>query len=239
MKGVPAEIDSLMWRLAEEGGPAARAEFESRHVRYAPELARRVAMVNELRQAGRTASPRPTFTPRPVRRVPPPAWAIGAVVGLVAIAVGAVAFVAASRPSGASTAPVVVQTPREPDATEVVTPPQERSLPRPEPMPIEPPQRVVEKPKDAPYETPRDVRIDSTDLAMAIELVAAGGGLKVTVAPGLENRKVSFEYTGLNTIDALQAMGEEFGFSVLEEGEGAVLVVPARPTKDPTRRVGP
>ena len=234
MREIPPELDSLMWRLAEEGGPTARAEFEARHVRYGPELSRRVAMVAELRQAGRTVSPRPTFTPRPIRQTP--FWTMAAAIGLAVVAVGAVAFVVSSEGPKREKPLVKEELPKQ--TTPVVVPPSQRPLPTPEPMATTPSIRNPKPERVAPYNVARDVRISDTSLTAAIDLVAAGGGLKVTVAPGFEERRVSLDYRGLDTVATLRAMGEEYGFSVIEEEEGNVLVVPVRQTDEPTRSIG-
>jgi len=245
VKGVPPEIDALMWQLAENGGPVAQAEFEARHTRYAPELSRRIHMVAELREAGKTVVPRPTFTPRPARVAPTPRWAVGAVAGLAVLAVGAVAYVAASGNERRQASPVPA--PRSVPAVDVgtVTVPQPEVVVK-EPAPVEPPLSTVEPRTAEPkaekrpkYLDPRDTHIAETSLVAAIKLVAAGGGLEATLAPGFVDRTVSVDYGGLNTIDTLKAMGEEHGFSVLEEGEGQVLLIPVRENPDPSRRVGP
>lgn len=241
MKNVPPELDALMWRLAEEGGDAARAEFEARHARYGPELDRRIRMVEELRKAGRTVAHRPAFTPRPVRVAPAPRWTMGAAIGLATLAVGAVAYVVASSGESvvqkASPVPSMRVDPvvpsREPAVVQSKPPESKVDVPAPVVQQEPAPERTP------PYLKPRDVKIEDTGLTTAINLVAASGGLRVTVAPGFENRKVTFEYPGLNTVDALKAMGEEFGFSVLDEEPGHVLVVPAREPESTARRAGP
>ncbi len=228
MKGIPPEIDALLWQLAEEGGSAARAEFETRHARYGPELARRIRMVAELKEAGRLVAHRPAFTPRPPRTVPMPRWAVGGALGLGVLAIGAVAYVVASSGERLAAPPVPPSVATQP----VSQPPRVVYQKDPdEPKPTIKPQEPKDEPKPTvtpKYLVARDVRIADTSLTSAIELVAAGGGLEVTVAPGFKDKKVSLDYRGLNTIDTLKAMGEENGFTVLEEQEGHVLVVPAR-----------
>lgn len=241
MKGVPPEIDALLWRLAEDGSATARAEFELRHARYGPELTRRIQMVAELRQAGRTMARRPAFTPRPTRTMPPPRWAVGSALGLGVLAIGAVAYVIASPSERASPTPSVKpQTVVGPPKTVLPSPPIDSTAIEPKETPPQTEVATEEpKPNQTPkYRMPRDTHISDTALTSAIQLVAAGGGLDVTVAPGFEDRKVSFDYTGLDTVDTLKAMGNEYGFTVLEEQEGHFLVVPAR-EQPSLRRNGP
>lgn len=236
MKGIPPEIDALLWQLAEEGGPLAREEFERRHARYGPELARRVLMVTELRQAGKVVAHRPKFTPRPARVTSVPRWASIGAGGLAIVAIGTIAYVVAApaeRP--AAIAPVPIRVPRIETAPAKVPPTVVKQTPQdPVETPVEEPPSMV-----ASYLRPREVQMADTSLTTAISLVAAGGGLKVTVAPGFEDRKVTFDYrgSGLNTIQVLRTMGEQFGFSVLDEEEGSVLVIPAREALS-DRRVG-
>lgn len=242
MKGIPPEIDALMWRLAEEGGPVAQAEFEARHARYGPELTRRIRMVAELRQAGKTVPVhRPTFTPRPVRVAPTPRWAVFGSVALAVVAVGAISYVAASAGEKPK-APVVQQNPPTPEPSNPAPVNETPKLPIEPKTPVVVDNTPVETPDEKPtpdYLKPRDVKIADTNLTAAIMLVGQGAGLQVTVAPGFEDRKVSLDYRGLNAIDTLHAMGEQYGFSVLQEEEGHILVVPARPDQPPARRAGP
>ena len=240
MREIPPEIDTLLWRLAEEDNPIARDEFETRHARYGPELSRRIKMVEELRAAGKSVIHRPAFSPRPIRASPPPRWAVGGATVLAVLAVGTVAYLVASgttrtlsparsAPTPTPT-PVVVRTPEHAPQikVETVRPPENLSIPQEVPTPRPEPD----------YLTPRDVRVADTALTAAIQLVAAGGGLKVTVAPGFEDRRVTLDYRGLNTLDTLKAMGEEYGFTVLDEEEGHVLVVPVRENANRVPRIG-
>ena len=239
MKGVPPEIDTLLWRLAEDGSPVAREEFETRHARYGPELSRRIKMVEELRAAGKTAARRPAFTPRPLRASPPSVWTIGSAMALTVFAVGAIAYVVASggeRPQKVgierppSVPPRVAQIPERPVSNT------RKEVPSPESPPIA--QNTPPSGPQPDYLTPRDVRIAGTNLATAIQLVAQGGGLRVTVAPGFEDRRVTLDYRGLNTVETLKAMGEEYGFSVLDEEEGHILVIPVRQNGQSAPRIG-
>jgi hypothetical protein len=242
MKGIPPEIDALMWQLAENDNPVAQAEFESRHARFGPELTRRIRMVGELRQAGKTVVHRPTFTPRPARVAPASRWAIGAAAGLAFIAFAAVVFVATTsgqKPSEPRPTVTHQKTdPSVPKNDEVIVP--EKNLPK---QPVvrggDPPQEEPKPENVSDYSKPRDIRIEDTQLTAAITLVAQGSGLEVTLAPGFQDRRVSLDYRGLSAIEILTAMGEQYGFTVFQESEGHLLVVPARADDDSSRRIGP
>lgn len=233
MKEVPLEIDDLMWRLAEEANPVAREEFEARHTRYGPELSRRIRMVDELRRAGKAVSRRPAFTPRPARAAVPRA-AVGATLALAVLAVGAVAYVVASGGEKAVEAKPIPSPPRIIVAPPAI-PPVVQKTPVTTPEPKKP---KIEEPEKAPVAArPVDLQIKDTDLAGAIRLVAQAGGLDVTLAPGFPERRVTFDYGSLTPLDTLKTMGENYGFSVIEEEAGQYLVVPARETAS-NRRVG-
>ncbi len=227
MKGVPPEIDDLMWRLAEENSPVAQAEFESRHARYGPELTRRIRMVAQLREAGKPVTHRPAFTPRPSRVAPVSGGAIFAAVSLAVLAAGAVAYVVAS---GGEPPRVAVEPSIRPQPATVAAPPLKDATPpaneEPKPLPI--PEEAIKPEPQPTYEKPHDVRIEDTALTTAIDLVAKGGGLQVTIAPGFADRKVTLDYRGLTPVDTLKAMGQEYSFTVVEEEEGKVLVIPVR-----------
>jgi hypothetical protein len=242
MKGIPPEIDALMWQLAENGNPVAQAEFEARHTRYGPELTRRIRMVGELRQAGKAVTARPTFTPRPARVVPPSRWAVGAAVGLAVVAVAAVTFVATTsgeKPSVSAPKPQVVhQEPTTPSQAQkpnpVTSPPKDLVTSNEDRQPEEP------NPENASdYLKPRDIHLEDASLTAAITLVAEKSGLEVTLAPGFKDRRVSLDYRGQNAIEILREMGEQYGFTIFQESEGHLLAVPARSDETSLRRVGP
>ena len=242
MKGIPPEIDALMWQLAENGNPVAQAEFEARHTRFGPELTRRIRMVGELRQAGKAVTPRPTFTPRPARVVPPSQWAVGAAIGLAVVAVAAVTFVATT--SGAKPS---VPTPKPQVVHEGPVAPSPTSKPSPETSPPKDPvtsneDRQPDDPKPekaSDFMKPRDIRLEDTSLTAAITLVAQGSGLEVTLAPGFQDRRVSLDYRGQSAIEILREMGEQYGFTIFQESEGHLLAVPARSDETSSRHIGP
>lgn len=243
---IPPEIDALMWQLAESDNPVAREEFERRHLVYGPELARRIRMVAELREAGKSGTPRPRFVPRTPKTAPASKWLVAATAGIAAIAVIAIAAVVLEGPSAA---PRVTEHPRK------ISPTVDRSNPAPTPnpgsSPVVPPVDqgpTPEQPdpnssppevKTPDYRKPRDVRLADVPLPDAITLVAANTGLKVEVAPGFETTHVTIDYHDLSPIDTLKAMGEKYGFTVFEQEEGHVLVLPVRANEAPDRRLGP
>ena len=92
MNRVPNEVDELMWGVAESADPEAIAQFGARYPDCRIELARRIAMVESLKSAGKRAAAGmtpPSFEPRTPQVVPlrPGMW-LAAAVALVGLAYG-------------------------------------------------------------------------------------------------------------------------------------------------------
>ncbi|CAN5374245.1 hypothetical protein BH11ARM2_BH11ARM2_20150 [soil metagenome] len=72
------------------------------------------------------------------------------------------------------------------------------------------------------------------NLTTALKAIAGGGGLAIVIGPGLPDPKIDVKYDGLNTIQILQKMGEDYAFTPFDQGNGAVIIVPARDESEKT-----
>lgn len=226
MKHIPADIDELMWAVAEDGGARAIEDFESRFPDLRYELGRRSAMVRQLRGARGEASEGsgiPRFQVRPAKPSPWRARTLGA----IAVAVlGALAYGSYRMTAGwlqrPTTAPIVregpsVQPQSNPNAM----------VDRPEPR------RTVEQdptqsaPLPDKYARRISIRVDREPLVDVLQRIAIQANLRLQIGPGLENPTIQMEYVDSNALAILEDMGRQLGFTPFYEGGGNVLIVPA------------
>ena len=86
MTPLPPEMDDKMWRLAEEGKEADRAEFVFTHPQYCDELARRISLLTRFKDSKSTPAPKGKFVPSAVVKPMAPAvpsWLFALELGIV------------------------------------------------------------------------------------------------------------------------------------------------------------
>lgn len=229
MKGVPRDIDEMMWVIADRPTDEALNDFEVRFPEFRGELGRRLAMVRSLR-AGNPNAPIPVA---PKFRAPAapsvrPIWPYAA----AAVALAALGF-AATRSAFTSAPekpkPVVVS---QGDAQ---LPPGSQSPDSIRPVPVDngtnpnpevPSQKL---PKPVPTYKTLNVNLKGAPLGVALEAIAAQAGIQLEVGPGLESIVVDVQYSGLTAPQMFENLGAEHGFTALEQEFGKFLIVPARP----------
>lgn len=227
----PKMVDELMWKVAESGDPAAQEEFERRYPDHAAELARRIAMVDSLRGARPKAVP-PRFvrTPQPAGPGwPKSAWAVSG-----ALAAGlAVAATFVFRPPA----------PRVPEPPPAKATPVATGGPVPasaglggEPVPKNgaaqnPPVQAPPAPP-SPFERLVQLDADRIRLSDAVRQIASQAQLVIEVAPGFEDQEIEAHYAGVTAKQALDDLGQNFGFTVIVQQGNQGLLVPAL---DPNR----
>ena len=235
---VPADIDTLMWTVAEEGNVRARDEFDARYPEHRLELVRRIEMVKGLKQ-GRpdhveaAAVPRFRPAPKPTVNKRMVVWTSGLVLASVALA----SYTVVSLLSTPSATPKHVSHPVVPEVKFVTPsatePTMANSLPHAnEPPPESPAPKPVETPA---YLKPQDVTIERAPLQTVLKLLAAQGGLKIDFDPGMPNPDVAIHYQGKTVIEMLEDLGRQYAFTPFDQGNGSVIVVPVR-EGDPTAR---
>ena len=235
MNKIPTEVDQLMWAVAENPLPQALDEFAVRHPQFKLELLKRVEMVKGVRHeigTGSTARDIPKFKPQPVYASSPPRGIYVAVaLGLFAIGFAVLAMVFASHPSPIKAPPpVAIEKPFSSPSVVYNTPPVQ-----PIPPAESPPNASV--PETAPPQVeledqPRNLKVENENLLDAIRLVATGTKYKLEIGPGFVNQKVNLAFRGKNTIEMLQAMAKEFAFTVSDEGDDHLLLIPVPDAQD-------
>lgn len=233
MRRIPHEIERLMWLVAEDGDPRAVADFEARFPDYRLELAKHIAMISELRGAKRQVRPPdhiPKFVPRHQVTRPVYGRATFAMAALVLAAVGLASYSVsvALLGRGGEPAPVrelpVVQTttPKEPQVTRT-----DSLVPVPTPNDNQVPQSRP-TPDPDPLDKPITVQVEQASLSDALQMIASSAGVRLEVAPGLEDELVALNYQGMSAASIFADLGRRYDFTAFPQERGVVLIVPAR-----------
>lgn len=238
MKGIPPEIDQLIWKLAEEGNQNAQDEFIRRYPTYRQELLHRRETLSGLKTsrpktAATPTRPIPRFTPK---EVPPPRASRGTVATVSVLALAALAL--ASYTVTTMLAPPPAHTVEEPPTSmpssslplpkathSEATPPShpaERSTP-PDNLPSDAVPPVDDTPK---WAKPQNLVIKRAGLVSVLQLLGASSGLKVIVAPGMPNPTIAVEYHDTTPIEMLRDLGRRYSFTPFDQGDGSVVVYP-------------
>ncbi len=242
---IPKEIDDLIWKLTEDGTPAAFDQFRARYPEYAKTLGNRLQMVDRLKGSRPMAEKVqvPKFRPTAVQSVSRPFWSPLAV-GMVGVAVAAVittAFLYLPR----SSAPKQVINRETPSVAQGFAPNGEetpkqtgsdQTIPE-QHKPTVPPsiQDSGNGSDDRPaYLAPQTLAIRNAKLSLVVEAVAQQGKFSVSIGPGLADPVISVDYRGVNSIEILQDLGRQYAFTPFDQGDGTVIIVPARdPNAEP------
>lgn len=235
MKGVPNDLDQLMWSIAESGDVAAADDFERRFPEWKVELESRIAMVRGLKHAKPASRPVTPEIPRFVPK-PKPAQApqrMGWVVALSATAVLAFStfiYVYLKPPE-----PVPIQTTEPTAKTQSTTDDWTTDELPSEPQAANPsasgagsqPQPQTPPPVTMPWEHRHDLAIEGAPLVDVLSLIGDVTKLKVEIAPNMPNPTVTVTYTQRTGMEMLNELGRQYGFTALDQGKGSVLIVPA------------
>ena len=250
MKGLPPELDRLMWAVAEDGGEQPIHEFVGRYPQYRGELMHRVNMVaglrTQVRQPVRDEGQIPRFTPRESVQSPNPrivslALALG-VAALAAASYTALSFV--KVPPHTEPPKLVAVAPAAP----IQTPAPVFTNPSPTPPPPEAnPKSIAETTGPAYLRPQARIAIKDESLLIVLQSIAAESGMKIEVGPGFTDQRVSVDYHDTTPLDALQDMAKQYAFTVFDEGNGKFLVLPVADSvaasspadTRPTKRIGP
>jgi len=254
MKGIPPELDAVIWAVAEDANPAAADEFIKRYPIYREELLKRKEALAGLKTSkpGHRLNVQavPAFQHRPVRRVPPSPSQLGIVAALVlsAVAVASYTLTLFSSPRPVrvpAPAPKVVLTPLDQVAPKVVYDNGTRSNPPvappsdPTPPPVE---RTVEK-KTPKYLLPQTLVAKQAPLHDLLKMLAGQASVEIVLAPGLPNPTIDVDYQDQNAVEILKDMGLRYHFTAYDQGDGSIVIYPAVDSRQaggtpPERRLG-
>lgn len=234
MKRIPADIDQLMWTIAEGGDLTAADDFEKRFPEFRGELASRLVMVRGLRQSKPPEAIErqiPRFVPRTPEVVTSrrPVWTVALLGGLATVAFASY-LVVINLPK-----PTAKQNPTSsgPLRGPVVAPNDDQQGAGDEPgemAPVEnggtpdtPPKPTVEM----PWDKPQSLAIEGAPLQDVLKLIATTCHLQIELAPGMPNPTVDVAYQGRTGMEMLEDLGRLYKFTALYQGNGQVLIVPA------------
>lgn len=227
----PVEFDDLMWRLIDSEDSQAMADFRNRYPAHAAELDKRIKAVEALK-AARPEAVAPLW--QPTRSAPrAPSRALALALGFAScLALGAAFFARMQAQDSSQKATSAAERP-----STLKVPLRERSaIPQPRQPTLETTPQIAEPPPAASEPPPRaekgmrgivEVRRDGARLTSVIQEVAQKAGIRAIFAPGFEDITVAVAYGPTPAIDVLKDLGDNFGFTVLEQGPEEVLVIPA------------
>jgi hypothetical protein len=253
---IPADVEQLMWLIAESGDSNAAQEFERRFPEFRFDLMRRMSTVKSLKSGKPSESiPVPVFRPGVAAKSTPRWFWMGA----FALGLGAMAFgsyystqhlLPPKKMEKIVTAPAVTPTAtpeskgppgsmKMEDVQKVGTQPSfgnhgpgtagDADVNSSQLGPGDVPALTAEDLKDVQkYNKPQDVKVEDADLYSVIRLIASNGGFSVDILPGLENPTISVTYSAKGGVDMLVGLGQKYGFTPIKDGEGKWLIVPAK-----------
>lgn len=240
MNRISPEMDRLMWALAEADNSTAIDEFGERYPEHRAEMTKRLRVVSGIKGAKLGAKPRtdvPKFLP-PVKPAAPNPRLQWVAAGLAVLAIISVGLAVIMRPAANGRKPIE----QLPLARTGSNPPQQVVSSAPEVIranqlplsdnPKGPPITSKEAPdrstvdRENPANRPKDVQLSKVSLREAIALITDGSGLKVELAPGFPEPEISVEYTAKSTHEILEDLAAQYGFSILDEGDSQLLLVP-------------
>lgn len=229
-------LDELMWLIADEGDASTVESFGRRHPELRSELLHRVSMVRAMKGT-RPAPATPAFAMREVVEspAPPNPWLVrlGFAAGLAGVAFASFWITRQVSPPPQ----VVIQQPAQvTQAAPQEAPPIVQPNPAPEPV-IPAPQPSPANPPSQLWMRPVTIQSENTTLFAILNELQANLGLIVTIAPGLENSTVAATYTNVPAIEVLRDLGRRLGFTVFEQTDTEVLIIPAVPTDQPIQQV--
>ena len=236
---LPHDIDQLMWTVAESGNATARDDFERRFPELKNELLKRSSMLDGLREARSLhvlPPARPAFRPAAHRSAPfyrgKVALGLSLLAGLALASAGYMAiFGDHPAPAGA----IGKYTPRPCRAAAAKAAAQQATIPHyatdgPRSTISNPPAVTNPNLDDArPMRkcmVPQSVSLKQVQLSVAINWIAKNSGLTVEPAPDLPNPTVDVDYKGRGGLEMLKDLGQQYGFTVMEDGENKVLLIP-------------
>lgn len=244
---LPAEIDDLMWEVAEADTPELMDDFAARYPEHKSELLKRIKMVRQLKGARPKQKPRAAFRPRPV---PPPfrvslspLWA----------AAGAFCFLVVGVLAGVGVTSLLSKSGENLQASRLKSNPEDgTSLERSTWIPNPPPQQPSadtgsnSTPNDPPQPEPErvppvDSRItvinEGIRLSRVLNEVAVKAGIRIQAAPGMPEVDVAVEYHDLPAMAVLSDLGRTCGFTPLRQTDNEVLLIPTVDRENPPKGV--
>lgn len=253
-KRIPADVEQLMWLIAESGDSKAAQEFEHRFPDFRFELMRRMSTVKALKASKPNHEVAvPAFrNVRPVQRSKPRWFLVTACsLGLGVFAFGSYAI---TQKMTQKTPPPVIADVNPGVKLNPVTPPKNNSGFQPVPVdqvgehqPTRDPNRTSQllpnngAPQLSPeqkkqlqsYEAPLDLSIENAELRVVFNLIAQNSGLQLEFMPAAKNvtghdlsKKVSVDYRQMSGVDMLTKLAKDNGFEAVYRDGNTFQIYP-------------
>jgi hypothetical protein len=237
MKQIPQDIDRTLWAIAESNDVRAIDEFGERYPAYKAELVARINLVRTLK-ADRPYREAP-YLHLPQRGARQPRFGRGVGLALAGAVMATLAFatIVTVKPWSRPAAP-----PQQAPVPIDVTPPKRDTgdlkvderwvMPKHGQDSQEPLKQEVKSEPATPMERLVQIDRENVKLSQVLNEIAQQSKLRIEVAPGTEDVLVSAKYLGVSAQDALTDLGQNFGFTPVQQEENHILIVPAL---DPSR----
>jgi hypothetical protein len=237
MSKIPADLNLTMWQIADRGDRMAAADFCTKFPQLAYEMQTRMSLVAGTKGMRRNIAPAfvPTFTPRYLSK-PKPKWlrAAPAALALAALA-GASLYVAQNLGTPLPDPSLFKGATPLPAPKEVET--EVKAFPAP--LPAKPdndgdapvPYRwSIRRPNSSANEAPPPVTIRFTEAHLQNVIHKVGDRFKVNIEirGDFPNPLVTEDITGPDAMSFLIQLGNEYGFSALDEGNGDIWLIPTK-----------
>lgn len=237
MSQVPAEINDLMWQIAESMDDAAIEQFVERYPDYRAELMSRLTMVRGIKGSRPVqVSSKSRFLPSPQRlNTAPPRWAaFTAVVFLVAAGVfatlGTLRFIESQNEpaaiAGTGDLKNITAGPSQNTIQQQAPPINEGS----DPANNQPPLQAI-----SAMDKPVTIVAKNISLDSALNDIAMQAGIRLESAPGMPDIIIALDFREVPALEVLKALGSSFGFTPMIQTPTSALLIPAR---DPSSATG-
>lgn len=237
--------DELMWLIAEQGEPGAVEALVKRRPELHAEMLKRLELVRGLKGLKRTtaaAQPIPVFAKRTPRELGAPRWAMATLATVALLGIGSASFFVAkgvlnkpeeqahvSQPTGEAKLSENRTSGDPTTMASVARPTAEASLGPNEVKPI------AAAPTETAYSKLVTLEHKKIGLYAALNSLARQSGINIQIGPGLENVEIVCSYAGQPAIKVLNDLAATLGFTVFEQGNDSVLIIPET---DPNKMSG-
>lgn len=237
MKDIPQDIERTIWAIAESNDPRAIDEFGVRYPAYKSELVERIQLVRSLKASRPMKEPPRLNLPQkqPSRSFGRGFSLVLAGAAVFTVAVATVITINAKQPAKQEKPYVSEERtnalmqdqrvakqggPIKQEGSEVVNP--ETNTTEASKAPLGPFERLVQ--------------LDHKEarLSNVIREIAQQARLSLDFAPGFEEQTIAARYVDVPAKEALDDLGQNFGFTVMiQEGNKAIVVPAIDPSRPP------
>ncbi len=237
---LPADVDELMWQIAESGDTDAVTEFHEKYPHFSSEMTKRIAMVTGFKGSRPKSASKKRDRFMPSRNVAPaprtlPIWSIAALVILFAASISFATYgiIKFTNQKQEQIQPFAQTNPYPTMSTGGTgnsnpDPSQTQQAPLPDNKNQTPPVATIQ-----PFDRSVTVVSGRVSINTALNDIASQAGIRIELAPGFEEIEIMIDYREVPAIQVIDDMGRNFGFTALRQTHNSILLIPA---EDANRR---